>query len=155
MIELAVAGAWRGIPVEAGAWAFSLRRGEELLALGSGLGRPPELSSRLSAQAAALARGLEQARSETGGEDVLVRTLSPGLRGLLARLPAELPRDLAAWVSRAREAAERCSTVRLEIASGGEAERQEGLARELLRGLGARPGSLPLFTGRRPGGNPP
>jgi hypothetical protein len=120
MIELVLAGAYRGRPLELGAWAYLLRQGARALGQGKGMDRPLAVTSRLAAEAAALALGLEDLARDWAGEDVVVRTASAGLEGLLTRRGSGVAQDLARWYARAREAAASCASVRIVPASAGD-----------------------------------
>jgi hypothetical protein len=113
MIELVLSGDYRGTPHEVGAWAYALRRGDEHLGGGKGVDRPLAVTSRLAAEAAALALGLECLAREWEGEDVAVRTASAGLEGLLTRRGIGVAPDLSRWYARACRAAAGCASVRI------------------------------------------
>jgi hypothetical protein len=113
MIELVLTGAYRGKPHEVGAWAYALRRDGEPLGQGNGTDRPQAVTSRLAAEAAGLAQGLEDLTRDWGGEDVVVRTASAGLEGLLCRRGSGLARELRLWYERVRRAAAGCASVRI------------------------------------------
>lgn len=132
MIELFLAGTYLGTPHDVGAWAYALRRGEELLLEGEGRGRPEAITSRLSSEAAALALALEEVSRGWEGEEIVVRTTSAGLEGLLTRQGIGLPRELARWYARAREAAGRMASVRILTASPEDLASLEANARGLL-----------------------
>lgn len=152
MIEVILTGAWRGVPHEVGAWVYALRRGGELLHGGRGTDRPREITSRLSAEAAALAFALEEAAREWAGEDLVIRTASAGLQGLFVRRGLGVARDLARWHSRAREAARVAASVRILPATPLELAALEAEARGLLPGDVGTPlarASDPAFQ-RRP-----
>jgi hypothetical protein len=117
MIELVLTGAYRGKPHEIGAWAYALRRDGEYLAQGNGTDRPEAVTSRLAAEAAALALGLEDLARDWGGEEVVVRTASAGLEGLLTRRGSGVARELCRWYERVRRAAAGCASVRVLPAS--------------------------------------
>lgn len=112
MIEVFLAGDYLGTPHDIGAWAYLLRRGEDLVGEGKGSDRPKIVTSRLASEAAGLALALEDLIRGWSGEDVAVRTSSAGLEGLLLRHGKGLSRDLERWYARMREAARRCSSVR-------------------------------------------
>src|SRR5579863_3565678 len=113
MIELLLAGAYRGTPHDVGAWAYRLLRDGEPLGAGKGSGRPQVVTSRLSAEAAALALALEDVARDGEGEDLVIRTSSAGLEGLLVRRGQGVPPDLARWYARIRGAAGRLASVRI------------------------------------------
>lgn len=154
MIELLLAGTYLGIPHEVGAWAYALRRGEELLAARRGCGRPQIITSRLSTEAAALTLALEEIANDWAGEEVVARTTSAGLHGLLLRQGKGVPGELKSWYARAREAAGRCGVVRVLPASAGDVAALRGGAQELLPQPPAGPqiaraSALDLSRGRR------
>lgn len=154
MIELALTGTYLGTPHDVGAWAYALRRGEELLGAGKGSDRPQAVTSRLSAEAAALALALEEITREWEGEDIVVRTTSAGLQGLLVRQGVGVPRDLARWYARVREAAGHLASVRILPASredlaGLLANAQELLPQAQARISLARASALGIPKGRR------
>ncbi|HLY10371.1 MAG TPA: hypothetical protein VKW04_13790 [Planctomycetota bacterium] len=153
MIEIALVAAYRGAPHEVGAWAYTLRRNGEAPAGRTGSGRPRMITSRLSAEAAALSLALEEIVRDWEGEDIVVRTASAGLEGLFVRRGEGVPRDLSAWYARARQAAQRCASVRILPA---QPEELDGL-RAGLQGLlpGEAPGRVarasdPGFLRRTP-----
>jgi hypothetical protein len=113
MIELTLTGTYLGPPHDIGAWAYALRRGEDLLGGGKGSDRPLAVTSRLSAEAAALTLALEDLTRDWAGEEIVVRTRSAGLEGLLVRRGMGVPRELASWYARVREAAGRLASVRI------------------------------------------
>jgi hypothetical protein len=113
MIEVLLSGDYLGTPHDIGAWAYVIRRGEELLGQGKGSDRPKIITSRLTTEAAALALSLEDLAREWNGEDVAVRTSSAGLQGLLIQRGTGVPRDLAGWYARIRDAAARLGCVRI------------------------------------------
>jgi hypothetical protein len=147
MIEVLLSGDYRGTPHDVGAWAYVIRRGEELLGQGKGSDRPKIITSRLTTEAAALALALEDLVREWNGEDVAVRTSSAGLEGLLIQRGTGVPRDLVRWYARIRDAAARLGSVRilpvdaLEIASLRTSV-QDLLPRELPRLVTARASEL-------------
>jgi hypothetical protein len=132
MIEVLLSGDYRGTPHDVGAWAYAIRRGEELLGGGKGSDRPQAITSRLSAEAAALALALEEISRDWEGEDIVVRTTSVGLQGLLVRQGLGVPQDLARWYARARAAAGRSASVRILSASPEELASLQANAAELL-----------------------
>ena len=112
------------------------------------------ITSRLSAEAAALALALEEISRGWEGEDIVVRTTSAGLQGLLVRRGQGVPRDLARWYARAREAAGRSASVRILPATTEDLASLRENAEELLpRGEArisiARASELGLSKGRR------
>jgi hypothetical protein len=154
MIELALTGTYLGTPHDVGAWAYAIRRGEELLGVGKGSDRPQIVTSRLSAEAAALALALEAINRGWEGEDIVVRTTSAGLQGLLVRQGVGVPRDLARWYARVREAAAHLASVRILPASRADLAALQENAFQLLpraqAGISlARASALGLPKGRR------
>ena len=155
MLELTLSGAYLGKPHEIGAWAYAVQRGGELLRSGRGSDRPQAVTSRLAAEAAALAFALEEVAQGWEGEDLVVRTASAGLEGLLLRRGLGVARDLSGWYSRIRLAAASCASVRLlPVAAGDLAELrervQELLPRDRLPVPIARASALGIPRGRRP-----
>lgn len=132
MIEVLLSGDYLGTPHDVGAWAYLIRRGDELLGEGKGSDRPKIITSRLSTEAAAMALALEDLTRECNGEEVVVRTNSAGLQGLLVRQGIGAAGDLARWYVRLRTAAERCGSVRILSISSGEIASLEMCARDLL-----------------------
>jgi hypothetical protein len=138
MIEVLLSGDYRGTPHDVGAWAYAIRRGEELLGAGKGSDRPQIITSRLSAEAAALALALEEISRGWEGEDIVVRTTSVGLQGLLVRRGLGVPQNLARWYIRAREAASRSASVRILSAAPEDLASLRANAAELLPRAEAR-----------------
>jgi hypothetical protein len=132
MIELILTGAYRGVPHEVGAWAWTLRREGLEIGAGNGVDRPDRVTSRLSAQAAGLALGLQAAARDWAGEEILVRAAGAGLEGLLRRQPPELPAGLNGWVRKARAAAESLAAVRILPAAPEAFLALDVLVRQLL-----------------------
>jgi hypothetical protein len=132
MIELALSGAYRGRPHEMGAWAYALRRGAEQLGRGQGVDRPLAVTSRLAAEAAALALGLEDVARDWAGEEVLVRTASAGLEGLLIRRGRGVAQDLTRWYARVCQAAAELASVRILPASAADLDALRAHVEELL-----------------------
>lgn len=132
MIEVFLAGHYLGTPHDIGAWAYALRRGEEILGEGKGSDRPAVITCRLATEAAGLALALEDLIQNWAGEDVVVRTGSAGLEGLLLRQGKGVSRDLARWYARARAAAGHCSSLRILAVPHGELARLRTTAEKLL-----------------------
>jgi hypothetical protein len=139
-----------GSPHDIGAWAYAIRRGEELLGGGKGVDRPQSVTSRLAAEAAALALGLEDLAREWEGEDVVVRTASAGLEGLLLRGGRGFPRDVSLWYSRVCQAAAGPTSVRIlpatpEDLAALRADIGALLPHPSLHGVIARASELPVM----------
>lgn len=132
MIEVFLAGDYLGTPHDIGAWAYVLRHGEELVGEGKGSDRPNIITSRLASEAAGLALALEDLLRGWSGEDVVIRTSSAGLEGLLLRRGSGLSRDLERWYTRMRAAAGRCSSVRIVPVSVADLTHLHATARQLL-----------------------
>ena len=132
MIEVLLAGDYLGTPHDIGAWAYLLRRGEDLVGEGKGSDRPKIVTSRLASEAAGLALALEDLVRGWSGEDVVVRTNSAGLEGLLLRRGKGLSCDLERWYARMLEAAGRCSSVRIVPVAVTDLTHLHAAARELL-----------------------
>lgn len=132
MIEVLLCGDYLGVPYEVGAWAYLVRSGEELIGEGKGSDRPEIITSRLATEVAALALALEELTRGCSGDEVLVRTTSAGLEGLLIRRGAGAPRDVSRWYRRLRAAAARCSSVRIMAARRDEVGALQAVLRDLL-----------------------
>jgi hypothetical protein len=120
-MELAIAAARRGA---AAAWAYALRRDGGASPEAEGAGPGPGI--------AALALGLERAARDGAGEDVVVRTSSPGFRGLLEGAGGGAARELRAWADRAAAAAARLASVRILPAPAGDPDGLRARAEALL-----------------------
>lgn len=132
MIEVTLCGDYLGVPHEVGAWAYLVRCGGELLGEGRGSDRPQIITSRLATEAAALALALEDVTRTCHADDVLIRTISTGLEGLLVRRGAEAPRDVSRWYQRLRAAAALCSSVRVLRARPDELGSLRAIVQDLL-----------------------
>lgn len=139
MIDVILTGTYLGAPHEIGAWAYRYSVGESLLGERQGSGRPQIITSRLSTEAAALALALEEIARGWAGEDVAVRTASAGLQGLVQRRGLGAHRELSQWHSRIREAALRCSSVRILLVSAQDLVTLDASARQLLPRREGRP----------------
>lgn len=120
MIEVVLCGDYWGPPHEVGAWAYLARSGQDVLREGKGSDRPDAIASRLATEVAALASALEHLALECHGEDILVRTATSGLQGLLLHRGPGVARDVMRWYERLRLAATRCNSVRILPAEGVE-----------------------------------
>lgn len=132
MFDVWIAGAYVGKPFDVGSWIYSLRRNGELVAEERGKDRPEILMCRLGAETAALAIALEAVVREDRGEDVIVRTYSAGLDGLLRTKGTGARDDVGRWYLKVARLAEQCSSLRLVPSSAVELERLRGLASEIL-----------------------
>lgn len=150
MIEVLLCGDYLGVPHEVGAWAYLVRSGEELIGEGKGSDRPEIIASRLATEVAALTLALEELTRGCNEDEVLVRTTSVGLEGLLIRRGAGAPRDVSRWYQRLRTAAARCSSVRIMAARRDEVGELQEVLRVLLPTV-APQGLLPPSRARLDG----
>jgi hypothetical protein len=132
MLEVILTGDYLGTPHDIGAWTYSIRLGREILRSQRGIDRPQSVTCRLAAEAAALAFALEDVARGWEGEELVVRTASAGLEGLLVRRGTGVARDLRVWYGRIRQAAAACASVRVLPARADELAALQERLKDLL-----------------------